>query len=67
MGIIETKLDGIKEDTTEIKDCVFGNGTKGLKARVIILEVKWWVLLILSFVLITPISIESMKRLLGYE
>ena len=31
IGIFEAKLDDIKEDTTYIKKCIDGNGTKGLK------------------------------------
>ena len=31
IAVIETKLKEIKEDTSEIKNCLFGNGHKGLK------------------------------------
>jgi len=33
IAVIETKLKEIKSDTTEIRDCLFGNGHKGLKNK----------------------------------
>jgi len=65
IAVIEEKLTGIKEDTTEIKDCLFGNGHKGLKTKVVILEVKFWIIIILSLVLLAPISVGAIKGLIG--
>ena len=65
IAVIETKLKEIKEDTTEIENCLFGNGRKGLKTRVVILEVKFWIIIILSLVLLAPISVGAIKGLIG--
>ena len=65
IAVIETKLKEIKEDTTEIKNCLFGNGSKGLTTRVVILEVKFWIIIILSLVLLAPISVGAIKGLIG--
>ena len=65
IGIFETKLDDIKEDTTYIKKCIDGNGHKGLKTKVVILEVKFWIIIILSLVLLAPISVGAIKGLMG--
>ncbi len=65
VAVIETKLKEIKSDTTEIRDCLFGNGSKGLKTRVVILEVKFWIIIILSLVLLAPISVGAIKGLIG--
>ena len=59
IAVIKTKLLGIKSDTTDIKNCLFGNGHKGLKARVTVLEVKFWILIILM----TPISCYAVKEM----
>jgi len=65
VAVIETKLKEIKSDTTEIRDCLFGNGHKGLKTKVVILEVKFWIIIILSLVLLAPISVGAIKGLIG--
>ena len=65
IGIFETKLDDIKEDTTYIKKCIDGNGHKGLKERTSSLEVKFWIIIILNFILLAPISVDAFKRLVG--
>ncbi len=65
IAVIETKLKEIKSDTTEIRDCLFGNGHKGLKTKVVILEVKFWIIIILSLVLLAPISVGAIKNLIG--
>ena len=65
IAVIETKLKEIKEDTSEIKNCLFGNGNKGLKEKVVILEVKFWIIIILSLILLAPISVGAIKGLMG--
>ena len=65
IAVIETKLKEIKSDTTEIRDCLFGNGHKGLKTKEVILEVKFWIIIILSLVLLAPISVGAIKGLIG--
>ena len=65
IAVIETKLKEIKEDTSEIKNCLFGNGHKGLKTKVVVLEVKFWIIIILSLVLLAPISVGAIKGLIG--
>ena len=65
IAVIETKLKEIKSDTTEIRDCLFGNGHKGLKTKVVVLEVKFWIIIILSLVLLAPISVGAIKGLIG--
>jgi len=65
IGIFETKLDDIKEDTTDIKKSLDGNGHKGIKARVTILEVKFWIIIILNILFLAPISVDAFKRLTG--
>ena len=65
IAVIETKLKEIKSDTTEIRDCLFGNGHKGLKTKVVVLEVKFWIIIILSLVLLAPISVGAIKNLIG--
>ena len=65
VAVIETKLKEIKSDTTEIRDCLFGNGHKGLKTKVVVLEVKFWIIIILSLVLLAPISVGAIKGLIG--
>ena len=57
------QLKGIKDDTEDIKAAVFGNGSKGLKVKVVILEVKFWILLIL----VLPIWYCSVRLLLHPE
>lgn len=57
---IKTNLINIKEDTTDIRNAVFGNGGKGLKTKVIILEVKFWII----FVLLTPIAAWTLRGLI---
>ena len=66
-AIIEMKsdLEHIKLTTDEIKSAVFGNGSKGLKTKVVILEVKFWIIIILSLVLLAPISVGAIKGLMG--
>ena len=65
IAVIETKLKEIKSDTSEIRDCLFGNGHKGLKTKVVVLEVKFWIIIILSLVLLAPISVGAIKNLIG--
>ena len=65
IAVIETKLKEIKEDTSEIKNCLFGNGSKGLKTKVVILEVKFWIIIILSLFFLAPMSVEAIKNLMG--
>ena len=65
IAVIETKLKEIKSDTTESRDCLFGNGHKGLKTKVVVLEVKFWIIIILSLVLLAPISVGAIKGLMG--
>jgi len=60
---MSTQLKGIKENTEDIKKAVFGNGSKGIKVKVIILEVKFWILL----VLILPIWFCAVKMLASPE
>lgn len=39
---------------------IYGNGTKGLKARVAVLETKFWILIIL----IAPLSVWALRNLI---
>ena len=57
---IKLELVHIKKDTTDIKNCLFGNGHKGLKDKVTVLEVKFWIIIFL----IAPISIYAVKEML---
>ena len=61
IATMSTQLKGIKEDTGEIKNVLFGNGGRGLKVKVIILEVKFWILL----VLVIPIWYCAVKAILN--
>lgn len=65
VAVIQTKLEEIKKDTTEIRNCLFGNGHKGLKTEVTILKVKFWIIIIFSIVFLAPISVVSIKGLIG--
>lgn len=60
IAVINQKLDDLKKDTEEIKDSLFGNGHKGLKARVIILEVKFWIV----FVMLIPVAVYGVRMLI---
>ena len=44
---IKVELSHIKKDTETIMKGIYGNGTKGLKAKVVELEVKFWIIVIL--------------------
>ena len=57
---IKLELEHIKKDTSDIKNCLFGNGHKGLREKVTILEVKFWIIILL----IAPISIYAIKEML---
>ena len=61
IAVIKEQLKNIKADTTEIKQCLFGNGRKGLKSAVNALEIKFWILLIL----LIPLAAWGLQRLLG--
>jgi len=60
IAVIKDQLRAIKTDTQEIKTCLYGNGRKGIKERVDVLEVKLWILLIL----LIPLAGWGMKLLL---
>jgi len=59
---IQRDLKYIKEVVTEIKNSVFGNGSKGIKGRVIELEVKFWILFILVATLL-GVDLHKLKGL----
>ena len=63
IATMSTQLKGIKENTEDIKKAVFGNGSKGIKVKVIILEVKFWILL----VLILPVWYCAVKLIASPE
>lgn len=39
---------------------IYGNGTKGIKARVAVLETKYWIII----VLIAPLSLWALRNLI---
>ena len=57
---INVILKEIKETTATIHTGIYGNGTKGLKARVAVLETKFWILI----VLLVPVSVCALEFLL---
>ena len=44
---IEEQIKGLKKTSDRIEEGIYGNGSKGLKARVVELETKFWVLVAL--------------------
>jgi len=57
---LETKVDSLTKKSDLIHEGIYGNGTKGLKARVAILETKFWILVIL----LTPTAVWGLKNLI---
>jgi hypothetical protein len=58
---IEEQVKHIRETTDDIKQSVYGNGSKGLKTRVIVLEVKTWIILILMI----PLTVVILRSFFG--
>jgi len=57
---IKAELEYIKADVATIKTGIYGNGTKGMKARVAILETKF----IILFGLLTPIAVWAARDMI---
>jgi len=53
-------LDDVKKDTDTIMAGVYGNGTKGLKSRVVEIEVKFWIIIIL----LVPLSAYVIRNII---
>lgn len=60
IAVIKTELKSIKKDTTEIRDCLFGNGQPGLKTDVNTLKVKFWAIVII----LVPVAIWVIRGLI---
>jgi len=58
---IRKDLKYIRETVCEIKTSVYGNGSKGLKARMIEVEIKYWIIL----VLLVPVEIWIIRGILN--
>ena len=58
---IKKDLKYIKETVGEIKTSVYGNGSKGLKARMIEVEIKYWIIL----ALLVPVEIWMIRGVLN--
>ena len=59
IAVIKTELKSIKKDTTEIRECLFGNGHPGLKVDVTTLKVKFWIV----FILLLPVAGWALRGL----
>jgi len=57
---IELSIKTIQDDIKLIKLGIYGNGSLGMKARVTILETRFWIIIIL----LAPLTVWSVKALL---
>jgi len=57
---MKTDLKYLRKQIDLLTLGVYGNGTKGIKARVAVLETKYWILIIL----IAPLSLWALRNLI---